>query len=91
MDRNTANSFVERIRQHRKAEEAIWDEMRAHPDYEQHEDKGVAEIIDALEAADDAVSCANDALDAFDFVPDPQNEGEFVHKDELDQRRRSVN
>ena len=86
MDRDTANSFVERIRAHRAAEDEIWCEMRAHPDYEQYEDRSIAEVIDALEAADDALEEANSALSAFDFVPDPESEGEFVHKDELAQR-----
>lgn len=87
MDRKTADGFVQRIRAHREAEQHVWDEMRDHPEYQPHEDVTIEEVLDALASADDAIEAANSNMEAFDFVPDPDHEGEFVHKDELAERR----
>lgn len=86
MNLSTAQDFLARIRRHRQDEERIWDEMRAHPDYQANEDKIINEALEALDDRDGAEECANAAMDSFNFVPDPENEGDFVHKDDLEAR-----
>lgn len=76
MDRKTATDFVDRIETHRREEQAIWDEMRSHPDYKTHEDKTIAGIIDARAKAHGLIEEANADLGAFDWVEDGQ--GNFV-------------
>lgn len=93
MDRETANTFVQRIRQHRAAEKLIWAEIREHPEYGQHEDQAISEAVEAFEAADEAVREAVSALDSFDMVPDPNDPDgiDFIHKGELAERQKRTN
>jgi len=82
MDKHTATDFVNRIEAHREKEAAIWQEMRARPDYGMNEDKTIAAIIDARQKARDLLEEADGDLDAFDWVDD--GTGNFVPREEVE-------
>lgn len=76
MNIETASRFLVRIRDHRQAEQKIWDELRAHPEYERLDDRIIEEALDAMDACDAAAEVANDAMESFNFVVDPPEEPE---------------
>ena len=82
MDKATATNFVERIEKHREEEAAIWQEMRAHPDYGMHEDKVIEGIISARKKARDLLEEAESDLGSFDWVEN--EDGEFVPREEVE-------
>lgn len=82
MDKKTATEFVQRIEAHRAQEQAIWDEMRARPDYEMHEDNSIRDILDSRQKARDLTEDAEASLGAFDWVDD--GTGNFVPREELE-------
>lgn len=70
MNKLTALKYIDRIEAHRKAEEAIWDEMRAEPTYERNEDNTLKDIIDRRADAASTAAEADADLDAFNWVDD---------------------
>jgi uncharacterized protein (UPF0335 family) len=81
MDKATATDFIERIERHRAEEAAIWDEMRAHPDYETNEDKTIKTILDNRRKGRELQEEAEADLGAFDWVDD--GTGNYVPREEL--------
>lgn len=81
MDKQTATGFVTRIEAHREQEDAIWQEMRQRDDYETHEDKVIASILEQRADARSLTDEAQSSLDAFDWV---ENEnGDLVPREEV--------
>lgn len=81
MDKKTATDFVERIEAHHRAEEAIWQEMLEHPDYEMHEDKIIRSVIKARAGAREQLDQAEADLGSFDWVDD--GEGGLAPREEV--------
>lgn len=81
MDKATATAFVERIEEHRAAEEEIWSEMRARPDYEDYEGRTIKGIIDMRSKGREALEEAAADLGAFDWIDD--GTGNFVPREEV--------
>lgn len=67
MDSNTVRGFIDRIKAYREAEQAALAEMRKHPDYRQHEDEILLEIIQHDEIAEAAEEAATAMLNDFDL------------------------
>lgn len=82
MDKAPAIGFVERIEAHREQEQAIWQEMRDHPDYEMHEDKTIKGILDARKKGREMMEEAEADLGAFDWVDD--GTGNYVPREEVE-------
>lgn len=82
MDKKTATDFVGRIEAHREKETGIWQEMRARPDYEMHEDKSIESILDERQRARELLESAEGSLGAFDWVDD--GTGNFVPREEME-------
>jgi hypothetical protein len=81
MNKQTAIAFITRIEAHRAQESAIWDEMRARPDYQMHEDKSIDSILEERQAARGLVESSDASIAAFDWVDD--GTGNFVPREEL--------